>query len=371
MLLIAGVAALVTAGAVGGTDVDALEQLWPGVRDSSEEVFLAADTGVTAWAESSEHRVRTVVQSVQAPWLGTHVLYLEEFLHDDPEHVRRQLLLQLEPAQSPATGVRVHLFTFANPRQWVHLNRRPKRLERLRRAEIAEAAGCDLVLQREGGQFTGGTTGRGCVDQREGPARYVDYQLVISEDLYWYRRRVQLKADNEVQQEVFGFNWFELNEARLFSCRIDWSPSGSDADLRPLMKLDVHDQGGHGHFVTPDGRKLELALHSQDWPFMADRDALILLLQDQDENAPLASAWSAINANEIGVNLGWLQVRCGAVVPETEEMWSSIPIAPRASVFGSLDQRVDVAQQDRVEGLRDFHHQEMPGVRHHFRFEIG
>jgi hypothetical protein len=320
MLLIAGVVALMAAGAVAEADVEALEQLWPGIRDSTEEVSVGPDAGSTAWGEGSERRVRTVVAHVNLTWLGPHVLYLEEFLHDDPENIRRQLLLQLEPA--PA-GVRVHLYVFNTPGQWTHLDRRPRLLAALSRSQLAAASGCDLLLKREGDQFSGGTVGRGCVDVSEAAARYVDYRLVIGSDLYWYRRRVLSRAANALRQEVFGFNWFELNEARLFSCRVDWSATGRSADLRPLVHLDLHDQGGHGRFETRDGRKLELALHSEDWPFMGDRDALILLLQDQDEPAPLAFAWTQIDSTHISIELGWLRVRCGSIVPDTDELWSN------------------------------------------------
>jgi hypothetical protein len=86
--------------------------------------------------------------------------------------------------------------------------------------------------------------------------------------------------------------------------------------------LDLHDQGGRAHFVTPDGRKLELTLHSQDWPFMTDRDALILLLQDSEQNVTLASAWTEIDSDDISINLGWLRILCGSMVPNTDELWA-------------------------------------------------
>ncbi|HVO46626.1 MAG TPA: CpcT/CpeT family chromophore lyase [Steroidobacteraceae bacterium] len=320
MLLLAGVAALVAGSALGGSDVDALEHLWPGVRDSSEEVFVGTDASVATWGEGSERRVRTVVAPVSAPWLGAHVLYLEEFLHDDPDTVRRQLLLDLEPGAWPARGVRVRVFSFVEPGHWVHLDRRPRLIAALRSARIAEATGCELLLRREGEQFSGGTVGHHCKDPHSGGSRYVDYQLVIGSELYWYRRRVLLGED--LQEEVIGFNWFELNEARLFTCRVDWSASGRRSDLRPLARLELHDQGGHGRFTTPDGRQFELTLHSQDWPYMADRDALILLVQDPVEGAPLASAWTEIDSDDISVDLGWMQVHCGSLVPDTDELWS-------------------------------------------------
>jgi hypothetical protein len=327
MLLLAGVAAMLIAGPIAnigpGSDVDSLVRLWPGVRDSTEEVFVSSEPNVASWGEGAEKRVRTVVGPVDAPWLGQHVLYLEEFLHDDPDSIRRQLLLDLQPAEPPAVGVRVRLYSFKEPQRWVHLNRRPKLLTDLRRNEVVKAEGCDLLMRKEGDQFTGGTVGRGCIDIRENGARYVEYRLVISEDLYWYRRRVLLRKANDVQEEVFGFNFFELNDARLFACRVDWAGSGRKSELRPLVRLELHDQGGRARFATPDGRRLELTLHSQDWPFMADRDALILLLQDQDQNAPLATSWTEIDSDDIGINLGWLRIQCGSLVPQTDELWAS------------------------------------------------
>src|SRR5581483_3214814 len=61
MLLLASVVAAVTAGPVTTADVEALEKMWPGVRDSTEEVFFSSDPNVSAWGEGSEKRVRTVV----------------------------------------------------------------------------------------------------------------------------------------------------------------------------------------------------------------------------------------------------------------------------------------------------------------------
>src|SRR5690348_16788775 len=94
MLLLAG---LVTMAAGAVSDVAVLEKLWQGVHDSTEQTVVNTDRGIAGWTESLEHRVRTVVAPVSLPWLGSHVLYLEEFLQDEPDDVRRQLLLVLEP----------------------------------------------------------------------------------------------------------------------------------------------------------------------------------------------------------------------------------------------------------------------------------
>src|SRR5581483_6824236 len=86
--------------------------------------------------------------------------------------------------------------------------------------------------------------------------------------------------------------------------------------------------GGRADFVTPDGRRLELTLHSQDWPFMTDRDALILLLQDTAQNTTLASAWAEIDSDDIAIDLGWLHIQCGSMVPNTDDLWTFHGVRP-------------------------------------------
>ena len=303
LIPLGGVLALAT-GAAAVADIDSLEQLWSGVHDSSEQVVVSSETGITSWPESSERRVRAVVEPVTVPWLGSHVLYFEEFLHDDPDNLRRQMLVKLEPAEPPAHGVRAHLFTFARPRAWIHLNLRPNLLATLGSDDIAtNSAVRPAFYTREGEQFRGTTNGHRCLECTRRTSRYVEYQLLIGQDLYWYRRRLLRKSDGEVQEEVIGFNWFELNTTQLFTCRVDWAASGRPQDLRPLLRLDIQDQGGHGRFVTPDGRKFELTLHSDDWPFAVERDALILVIQEQGADIPFATAWSSIDEEDVRLDL--------------------------------------------------------------------
>ena len=312
------------AGATAVTDVDSLEQLWSGTRDSSEQVVVSSDPGINSWPESSERRVRAVVQPVVLPWLGAHVLYFEEFLHDDPDELRRQLLIKLEPAEAPAHAVRARLYTFFRPRAWAHLHMRPSLLAKLASNDVVTSSTCDLLFIREGDQYRGATVGHRCLDVHADTTRYVEFQVLIGQDLYWYRRRVLRKSDSEVQEEIMGFNWFELNTTQLYTCRVDWTRSDHPQDLRPLLKLDVQDQGGHGRFVTPDGRKIEITLHSEDWPFAAERDSLILIVRDQGAQVPFATAWSSVDEEDISLNLGWLRIRCGPAAPDTDELSTKV-----------------------------------------------
>jgi hypothetical protein len=302
-----------------GSAVVALERLWSGMRDSSEQVLMSLDRNGAPWMQTGERRVRTVVASVSVPWLGPHVLYLEEFLEDEPQHPRRQVLITLEPGKA-AESVSARLYTFAEPWRWTHLGYRASLAATLSRHDILASNGCELTLVRSGDQFRGGTLGRRCLDTGAAVPRYLDYQMLISSDLYWYRRRVVRQSDGELQQEVIGFNRFQPDEARLYSCRIAWSPSGRRRDQRPLLTLDLDEAGGRGRFTTPDGREWELTLHGRDWPFTSDRDALLLQLGQQNSLAPLATAWAQLDEQQVVLELGWLAVRCGSIAPDSDEL---------------------------------------------------
>ena len=304
------------------TPADALMRLWPGVRDSSEETVVPGDRSPLVLDNDAPVRVRTVVSRVSLPWLGARVLYLEEFLHDQPSVLRRQLLLRVETETAGPRRARVLPYTFKNGERWQRLNLSPQRLSQLKASDIESTEGCDFVLNQEGDQFRGGTTGLDCANQAHGTDLYVDYRLVIGSDVYWYRRRLMRESDDELYEEVIGYNWFAPNETRLFTCRVEYSASGKPSELRPIVRLDLHDQGGHARFTAPDGRRFDLSLHTEDWPFASERDALLLLLEQPNDPDPVASAWTDPGAKQIGIDLGWLKVRCGPFVPETGEIAS-------------------------------------------------
>jgi hypothetical protein len=218
--------------------------------------------------------------------------------------------------------VRVFPYTFKNGERWRRLNRNSKLLAQLKASDLEATEGCDLVLHQEGDQFRGGTTGLDCEQESRGERLYVDYRVVIGADVYWYRRRLMREADDELYEEVIGYNWFSPNDTRLFTCRVEYSASGKPSELRPIARLDLHDQGGHARFTPPDGRRFDVSLHTEDWPFASDRDALLLLLEQPNDPMPVASAWTDLEARQIAIDLGWLNVRCGPLVPETGEIAS-------------------------------------------------
>jgi hypothetical protein len=297
--------------------IDPLMERWTGVFDTAEQVVLGGPSQSDIASDTDDRRIRTIVAPVSVPWLGAHVLYLEEFLHEDPDNPRRLLLLRLEPDLSAAQPtVRVRQYTFREPSRWLRLYRDSARLQRLTKDDLESMPSCDLRMVREGDHFRGRTARRTCFVSTGEPGRYVDYQLLIGKGLYWYHKRILSFTDDELLEETIAFDWFELHEARLFTCRIRWKPEANAGPPLPLSTVDLHDQGGRAKFTTPDGKEFELELHSRDWPFDTNRDALILMVQASGATAPMASSWTGLQDSQIAVDLGWMAISCGPFAPQ-------------------------------------------------------
>jgi hypothetical protein len=282
--------------------------------DISEELVAgeASESPLASLAE--QQRVQINVRRIPLPWLGTHVLYVEEYLYDEPFERRRRVLLSIEPPDGQGR-LRVRQFTrkadAANPGA-------------LTADDVESVQGCDLLLARDGGQFRGGTQGRQCLQQGVREARWLDYRVVIGDGLFWYRKRTLTLAHDELVEEIAGFPYVDLEEARLFSCGITWS-SQKDKRLerKSLDSVDLHDRGGRARFRTPDGRELQLELHGRDWPLSAGRESLVLILTDARATGDaIASSWTSLDAARVGIDIGWLAIDCAPVVGETGEQRS-------------------------------------------------
>jgi hypothetical protein len=292
---------------------DALAELWVGMYDITEELVSGAADDSPLASLSGQERVQINVQRVPLPWLGSHVLYVEEFPYDEPFERRRRVLLDIEPPDANG-ALRVRQYT-----------RKPgiAGVAELTADDVETDPGCDLLLKREGSQFRGGTLARKCLLREAREPRWLDYRVVIGDGLFWYRKRTLSLSHDELRDEIAGFPHVDPEEARLFSCGITWSSSARDqgrVQHRTLDSVDLHDRGGRARFRTPDGRELSLELHGRDWPLSSGRESLVLILRGG--TAPddtIASSWTSLDAARVGIDIGWLAIDCAPVVSETGE----------------------------------------------------
>jgi len=296
-------------------DRESLTELWAGLYDVDEELITGAADDSPLASLSEQERVQINVRRVSLPWLGSHVLYVEEYPYDEPFERRRRVLLDIGAPDSNGT-LRVRQYTRKAGAAGATA---------LTADDVETDPGCDLLLKRQGSQFRGGTVARKCLQRETSEPRWLDYRVVLGDGLFWYRKRTLGLAHDDLLEEIAGFPHVALEEARLFSCGITWSSPRDKGrgERRVLDSVDLHDRGGRARFRTPDGRELSLELHGRDWPLSSGRESLVLILRGASASSDtIASSWTSLDAAQVGIDIGWLAVDCAPVVSDTGDQHS-------------------------------------------------
>jgi len=115
-------------------------------------------------------------------------------------------------------------------------------------------------------------------------ARYVEYRLWSRGPLL-YRRRVLLRKANDLQEEVVGFNFFELNDARLFRLPCDWSIIRPEVGPAAVGEVGAARPGWQGALCDPRWTQAGVDAAQPGLAFHGGSDALILLCRSVQNGA--------------------------------------------------------------------------------------
>lgn len=184
MRLLFAVSALLIAPAAAESSVATLMSWWSGVFDNRAQQpgpFFAL-TGV--------HR------RVDAPAIGSHVLYVAEYKDTGPHVIRLQIL-----AEQPDGSIRVSFAPLREPGRFMVDGHEPDR-DKLKAISAADVIrfnpACDLIMRREGDRFTGRMAPRGC---KRGAELYFEYESWVSEGEYAFREQARRLSDDSVGWE--------------------------------------------------------------------------------------------------------------------------------------------------------------------------
>lgn len=296
--------------------LDLLMSWWPGDYDNNEQIVRQSGGGLSAPVYEPHFRLHAIYRRVEIPALGNHVLYVEEYKNNEPENLYRIRLYSLG-IDTESGAIRVKLHAFPDQMNWIGAHQHPERLGALNRQQLrAFSDACDVLLNYEGGQFTGGMQRRACrMRSEQGAAEkdaYFDYDVAIGEDYYWFRdRSLRLADDTLVWQLAPGSDdYFALDKASWFSCVVNYNLDGDMTATEQLTTVRLHDQGGEAAIEYPGGRKLALVLHNRAFSVPAERRFRILRLHEDGHYVPLAYAYAADVADRLGLNLGWFYTLC-------------------------------------------------------------
>jgi hypothetical protein len=301
-------------------EVASVMALWPGDYDNREQVQIDADMGRKTEAQGAHRRVHAAVRRVDLPRIGTHVLYIEDYVDNDASKSFRHGLYVLS-AEETAKAVRVALWGFKEPQKWLGAVRDLDRLKALTRAELTETPGCDVLLRRDGDEIGGGTDPKTCLTAKN---RALDFQLRLTSEQASFRERSVDAKSGKAVAEFGGFAWHQMERARFFSCMVDPPRPQRREDGVGTYTVRIHDQGGTFTFKYVDGRTLFMSLRNT-WSYNMNRKTLVVTLQENDENGKgLGYAWAQPGADRLGMNPLWIHIQCDLDTPENLQFQRSM-----------------------------------------------
>lgn len=295
-----------------------LAEMLPGRFDNINQ--NAFDERLKVPADRRHERRHAVISRVSLPAFGDRVFVRQDYLADDPARVLGPWLYVLT-ADNQARAIRLRIHPLDGPgfEKYRGAQSDASKLLDLTPARAPAAAGCDVLFDRNAGQFTGRTAGSDCSREIQGGGRAtVATEIQVSDASLWQHDVLTLPTGSRTG----GEGPYRLSRARAFECYADIPgvSGGVNAPFRRFSSLQLHDKGGSVTFdatIEGQARRVNLMLRNVEWAVNNEtstftRNSLVMYVTEMDGDKPLRDgyAWSEPRSERVGINLRWILVNC-------------------------------------------------------------
>ena len=282
---------------------------WPGEYDNHEQIVRQSGGGLGDPVYAPIFRIHSHYIRLDLPELGSNVLYVEEFLNNDPGNISRIRVYALSVDEAEQ-AIKVQLYAFKDGHDhMIGARFDPERLAAIKTSDLrAFSEPCTVFMRFEGAQFSGGMKREAC-----GKDEWFEYQVVLGPQHNWTRDRLISRKTGEVtwdQTEGADYAWIQMTKARRFICTINYNLDGDMRKTEFLTEIEVHDQGGAADIAWPDGRTLEFQLHDREFGSPSERKFPLFRIHEKGNTVPIAYAYAVDDADRFGINLGWFYTLC-------------------------------------------------------------
>jgi len=289
--------------------LEMMMEWWPGEYNNHEQIVRQSGGGLGEPVFEPIFRIHSHYVRLDLPALGDNVLYVEEFLNEDPNNISRIRVYALS-VDEVEQAIKVQLYAFKDGHDhMIGARLDPDRLAAIDASELRAFSDlCTVYMRWEGGQFRGGMKRESC-----GQDEWFEYQVVLGPDYNWTRDRLISRETGEVtwdQTEGANYAWIQMTKARWFICTVNYNLDGDMTKTEFLTEIEVHDQGGATDIAWPDGRTLEFQLHDREFGSPPERKFPLFRVHEKGSTVPIAYAWAVDDADRFGINLGWFYTLC-------------------------------------------------------------
>jgi hypothetical protein len=321
-LLIASLALSGASLAQTPTPADEVERLttWlSGEWNNNEQVWQqkadAAKTGKKP--EDPISHTHHIFARVEAPKVGSHVVYVQQSLDGNPEKVYRQRVYRFT-ADGAENAVKLEIFNLPDEKSWLNAQRTPGRFADLDPAKLRPTPGCEVWWRYEPARksYTGTMKPNACsfVSQRYGGRRIViSDTLKLSETELW----INDQARDEQGNHVFGSKTdtpVKNRKVRYFTGWAYLNRAGKemkDGDKNFSFRKDLllHNEGQVIPLLYEDGQPSPYLVELAQLTYQNTQQPILkLAILDAATRKSVSYVWANTDAWRIGLNLGWIQV---------------------------------------------------------------
>lgn len=190
---------------------------WPGHYTTRRQV--AADSawvrpGAKPAPELTIVARRIMAVKLDAPQLGDHVIYFEEFRDTEPEIAARQRVTVLVWDQ-PTACVRSLQYFFKSGPTYDRKSLPAGSVAKMTKDDFMHQAACDVYFkwEAEHQRYKGGMQPRSCEYEHPGDGLvYAEFDMILWSDALWYRDRSRRVANHTIRGEIDGFSWLRFDK---------------------------------------------------------------------------------------------------------------------------------------------------------------
>lgn len=158
---------------------------------------------------------RTIkAEKLNAPQLGEHVIYFEEFRETEPTIAARQRVTSLV-WDAPTASVRSLQYFFKAGPTYDRSSMPAQVVEKMTMADFMHQAPCDVYFkwEPEHQRYKGGMQPRTCEYEHPGDGLvYAEFDMILWPDALWYRDRSRRVANHTIRGEIDGFIWLRFDK---------------------------------------------------------------------------------------------------------------------------------------------------------------
>lgn len=308
-----------------------MAELLPGVWDNANQAYFDRRRGLPAAERRNRQQLR--IARIEAPALGRWVFSWDQGRITEEGAFERSAPLRfatLADGPTPDT-VTLDFLHFRAPQAGTVA---PSDLQAARLGPgdfEPPRRGCAYRFRRDAGGFRAERTNQGCNAESGGQARVFRPSIALAEDeLFISGPGIRPDPLSGSLTETANPSVYRFERARPFHCHADMPGVGGGRDV-PFERYDditLHDKGGSHWFTTRENppRRIGFSLTAVTWDVLNEdngsfnRDSLVLYVSealDGGERRQHGYAFTAPDAERIGVNLQWILVNC-AMVPSSE-----------------------------------------------------